>query len=542
MVCAPPAAPSCSAQRTTQPSGAGCWREARRLRTARRYAAALRHAGPLPLLASHVGHCGEQGGLARARALQRAHRRRTRRGGRGSTGGLLFGWRRGEAEEGGVIAATRDEQYRGGGAQRAGHIAVETRRAAARGGGGGCAPHVEGGGRVAVLGRGEARAVRLSRRELPHVQRGERSHEARRRFVATHRTVPELAAPAAAPCRPPHAGSSHPFAPSAATPVSFEGSLSEGVASEGLIRRKAFLKPLRLKAAGDLVTTVATPNGRRSAVGVAHGVASFDVAGMAHSGGVDQGVVACAGEVHAGTTAASATAAAAAAATAAFAALAATSTTVGGGGPSSVGVQCGRRNGSRASGKLLPSPSALVVRPRPSWPSPPAPKTYSAPRTVTTAECACPAATPRARIASNLRSRRKLAIGVGGWLGPRLGPRLGSSAGPSGCSLTIAMTQLARAAAAPRPHDPGLRQGQAVRATARQLHKAGRRDGQLAGSCERPWRAPDAALFCSEKEAAFVVDGHGSDAQLAWLRVLFVLHATKDAALAPLTPSVPQEG
>ena len=106
-------------------------------------------------------------------------------------------------------------------------------------------------------------------------------------------------------------------------------------------------------------------------------------------------------------------------------------------------------------------------------------------------------------------------------------------------SLTVAVTQLARATTAPRPHDPGLRQRQAVRTTARQLHEDGRRDWQLAGGCQRAWRAPDAALFCSEEEAAFVVYGHGSDGQLAWV---FILHATTDAALAPLTPSVPQEG
>ena len=191
---------------------------------------------------------------------------------------------------------------------------------------------------------------------------------------------------------------------------------------------------LRRKAEGDLVIAATAPNGRRSVVGVPHGAASrvahggdVDrgvVYGVLEAGGVEQFEVAPVGRV-AGAGEVAGTAAAAAAA-------------LSGGGPSrSVGVQCGRRIGSRAVGKQLPSSSALVVRPRPSWPSPPAPKTYSAPRTVTTIECARPAATPHARTANSLRSLRKLATGDGGGLGPRLGPRLGSSAGPSGCSSSL---------------------------------------------------------------------------------------------------------
>lgn len=231
--------------------------------------------------------------------------------------------------------------------------------------------------------------------------------------------------------RQPHAGSSHPFTRSSArTPVSFGGS-SEGVAAEG-VNRKASRIALRRKAEGDLVIAATAPNGRWSFVGVPHRAASrvehggdVDrgvVYGVLEAGGVEQLEVAPVGRVaFAGGVAGTAAAAAAAA--------------VSGGGPSSVGVQCGRRSGSRAVGKLLPSSSALVVRPRPSWPSPPAPKTYSAPCTVTTIECARPAATPHARVATSLRSLRKLATGVGGWLGPRFG--LGSSAGPSGCSSSL---------------------------------------------------------------------------------------------------------
>ena len=49
----------------------------------------------------------------------------------------------------------------------------------------------------------------------------------------------------------------------------------------------------------------------------------------------------------------------------------------------------------------------------------------------------------------------------------------------------------------------------------RQLHKVGRRDGQLAGGRQRARRAEDAALLRSEEEATLVVDGDGCDAQLA---------------------------
>ena len=80
-----------------------------------------------------------------------------------------------------------------------------------------------------------------------------------------------------------------------------------------------------------------------------------------------------------------------------------------------------------------------------------------------------------------------------------------------------------------------LRVGVRVRTATRQLHKFGRRDGQLAGGGHRPRRAEDAALLRSEEEATLVVDGHGCDAQLAWL-------VTADATIAPLTPSVPQVG